>query len=127
MSAFTAFLGALTPENSQSVTLIYGARTPALILFQDLILAQLARVPNFQVSFFSEMPNAAFERDMAVALGRVSCMTGRIALDQVWAQFRVPQEQVFYISGPPVMLAALSAGLRTRGIAPERIRTDAWE
>ncbi len=127
ISAFTAFLEAMTPETSRSVTLVYGARTPGLFLFQDMILAQLSRLHKFQAIFFSEAPDAAFNRQMAALPKPARCLSGRIALDQVWAHAGSPDNQVFYISGPPAMLAALGAGLRARGVAPERIRTDAWE
>ena len=36
-------------------------------------------------------------------------------------------DPVFYLSGPPPMLAALTAQLRGRGVSPDAIRTDAWE
>jgi nucleoside-diphosphate-sugar epimerase len=34
---------------------------------------------------------------------------------------------VFYLSGPPQMLSAVTAQLRRRGVSMEGIRTDAWE
>ena len=127
ISAFTAFLEALTPEASRSVTLVYGTRTPGLFLFQDMIMAQHARLPNFQVILFSETPDAAFAGKLAALAKPARLLTGRIALEQIWANARAPGKQVFYLSGPPAMLTALSAGLRTHGVAPESIRTDAWE
>jgi ferredoxin-NADP reductase len=127
ISAFTAFLEALTPERAQSVTLVYGARMPGLFLFQDMILSQFARLPKLQLILFSETLDAAFHLKMAALPKSVRCLSGRIALDQVWAHIGSPGNQVFYISGPPAMLAALDAALRTDGVAPERIRTDAWE
>ena len=36
-------------------------------------------------------------------------------------------DPLFYLSGPPEMLAALSAQLRERGVPEAAIRTDAWE
>jgi ferredoxin-NADP reductase len=114
ISAFTAFIEALTPANQQPVTLVYGARTPDLLLFKDMILAQRAAVPNFDVIFFAEQPDATVP----------ACLPGRISLDAVWGRLAEP---VFYLSGPPVMLATLTADLKAHGVAPERIRTDAWE
>jgi ferredoxin-NADP reductase len=123
VSAFTAFLEALTPETARSVTLVYGARMPGLFLFQDMILAQLARVPKFNVLFCTETADEPFAQRMAALPRAPRCLTGRISLDPVLG---VPTS-VFYLSGPPAMLAALGAGLRGHGIAAERIRTDAWE
>jgi len=36
-------------------------------------------------------------------------------------------DPVFYLSGPPPMLAGLTAQLDQRGVPPPAIRTDAWE
>ena len=33
----------------------------------------------------------------------------------------------YYLSGPPAMLAALTAQLLGRGVSPESINIDAWE
>ena len=130
ISAFTAFLEALTPHGSQAVTLVYGARTPGLFLFQKMILVQLAAVPKFNAVFFTETPDEAFAKLMTALPRAPLCLTGRISLD---ALFRLPPSvlrppsSVFYLSGPPVMLNTLSAGLKSRGLPPEQIRTDAWE
>lgn len=127
ISAFTAFIEALKPDHAQPVSLAYGVRTPALLLFSELILAQLDRVRNFQVLFFLE--NGAEE--VANGLAKYSrppvCLPGRIALVALWSQVARPESRVFYLSGPPVMLSALSTGLCERQIPPEQIRTDAWE
>ncbi len=127
ISAFTAFLEALTPQHLQPVTLIYGARNPSLFLFQEMILRQLAAVPDFNVIFFSEEPAGEFADQLAQLPKKPRCLPGRIALDSIWPQLVNPANKTFYLSGPPVMLSVLSADLRRRGVAPERIRTDAWE
>lgn len=137
ISAFTAFLEALTPQGSQAVTLVYGARTPGLFLFQEMILAQLAAVPKLKVVFFTETPDEAFAHRMSVLPRAPRCLTGRISLDALLrppsSDLRLPSSvlcppsSVFYLSGPPVMLNTLSADLKSRGVPPEQIRTDAWE
>jgi NAD(P)H-flavin reductase len=158
ISAFTAFLEALTPETEQKVTLIYGARNPKLFLFQEMILSQLARVPGFNVILFSEAADATFAGRMAALPKPPQCLTGRIALSSVlrpltsvisppFSDLRSltpearplssvighpssvlrPPSSVFYLSGPPVMLKALGEDLKSRGVPPDRIRTDAWE
>jgi ferredoxin-NADP reductase len=83
ISAFTAFLEALTPERKQKVTLIYGARNPELFLFQEMILSQLARVPGFNVILFSETAHASFAERMSALPKPPHCFTGRIALSSV--------------------------------------------
>ena len=37
------------------------------------------------------------------------------------------EDPLFYLSGPPAMLTAITAQLHGRGVAQEDIRTDAWE
>ena len=111
ISAFTAFLEALTPSHPHKVTLIYGARSPSLFLFQDMI----QKVPNLDVIYFAETD------------AQPPCLPGRISLDEVGSSVSSPRSPVFYLSGPPVMLTALGADLKARGIPADRIRIDAWE
>ncbi len=123
ISAFTAFLEALTPATPRSVTLLYGARTPDLWLFRDMIERQLATCPAFSAIFFAESglcPSATSH------LPTLRIHLGRISLDTLTSDLR-PLTSVFYLSGPPVMLKAISTDLASRGIPAERIRTDAWE
>ena len=123
ISAFTAFIGALKPDLAQPVWLAYGARSPELLLFTDMILEQLKAVPNFHVLFFTETGKPNF-----TAGGRApECLTGRISLDAVWPRLSNPSENVFYLSGPPIMLKTLAEHLAARGAAADRIRKDAWE
>jgi NAD(P)H-flavin reductase len=123
ISAFTAFLEALTPDSRQEVTLIYGARNPELFLFQEMILSQLGRVSRFNVILFSEAADVTFAGRMAALRKPPQYFTGPIALYPILR----PLSSAFYLSGPPVMLKSLAADLRARGVAQENIRTDAWE
>ncbi|MBN2506484.1 MAG: FAD-dependent oxidoreductase [Verrucomicrobia bacterium] len=127
ITAFTAFIEALTPDHPHSVWLAYGARCPELLLFRDMILAQLDRVPSFHALFFAEhdAPNPAASPDAALTLP--ACMPGRITLDSVFHHAPNAAASVFYLSGPPPMLKTFSAGLAARGVPADRIRTDAWE
>jgi NAD(P)H-flavin reductase len=165
ISAFTAFLGALTSETKQKATLVYGARNPDLFLFQEMILSQLARVPAFNVIFFTETRDATFAGRMAALPNPPKCFPGRISLSSVLrppasdigpltsdlrslpsearplssvigppssdlrslSSVLCPPSSVFYLSGPPIMLKALGEDLKSRGVPPDRIRTDAWE
>lgn len=115
ISAFTAFLEAMTPASACRVTLVYGVRTPGLFLFKDMIMDQCAKVPNFAVIFFAEVGAEA------------PCLPGRISLATVWPHLTEPARQVFYLSGPPLMLKTLTADLQSRGVPPDRIRIDTWE
>jgi ferredoxin-NADP reductase len=127
ISAFTAFLEGLKPQHPKAVWLVQGARDPSLLLFRDLLLGQFRQTPNLHLLFFTETGNDALERELAGLPRPPVCLPGRISLEAVWSHVAEPQNKVFYISGPPIMLSALSEQLKTRGLAPERIRTDAWE
>jgi len=157
ISAFTAFLEALRPDRPRAVTLVYGARTPALLLFQDMILGQFATVARFNVLFFTETGDAGFAKRMA-RLPRVpACFSGRIRMDPVVRflasdllplQFDLcppsseraalasphsqeagafPSTSAIYLAGPPAMISALGSALRTHAVGSEQIRIDAWE
>ena len=52
---------------------------------------------------------------------------GRLAVDAAWPAIKTLVDPVFYLSGPPPMLVALTEQLKGRGVAPDAIRTDAWE
>jgi ferredoxin-NADP reductase len=130
ISAFTAFLQSLTPQAMSHVTLVYGARTPALFLFQDMILSQLATVPQFDAVFFAENEDATFTQQLAAHPKAPACHAGRISLEAVLRlppSVLRPPSAVFYLSGPPIMLSTLSQQLLAGGVPAGLVRTDAWE
>jgi ferredoxin-NADP reductase len=206
ISAFTAFIEALLPDTPRKVWLVYGARTPDLWLFREMIEQQLARCPSFSAVFFAETglsadlhgtpearigaeadhgtPEARIraEADHGTPEARIRAeaadlcppssvpriLPGRICLDPLFppstihhppssdprsptsdlrppaSDLRPPTSDlpasprlcrasclltspVFYLSGPPPMLASLRTDLQGRGVAADRIRTDAWD
>jgi glucose-6-phosphate 1-dehydrogenase len=44
-----------------------------------------------------------------------------------WPEIEALHNPVFYLSGPPQMLIALTNQLREHGVTSDDIRTDAWE
>lgn len=126
ISAFTAFLEALEPAHPTRVFLAYGARSPGLLLFTDMIFRQLERVPGFEALFFAEAGDPRADASFPAA-GAPGCLPGRLALDPIWSRVENAGDRTFYLSGPPLMLRALGDELRSRGVPPERIRVDAWE
>jgi ferredoxin-NADP reductase len=115
ISAFTAFLEALPSSTDPAVLLGYGARTPSLLIYRDVVDRAASRVPALDVMYFTE-------EDVAPAM-----MAGRLSVDAMWPRVRSPRDSDFYISGPPAMLKAIGAGLRARDVAAEAIHVDAWE
>lgn len=124
ISAFTAFIDALTPECPHAVRLVYGARTPELLLFREGIRRQAARVPRFTVVFFNEAGGVS---SSGVSPAEPAYYSGRIALNVACPELASSSDRAFYLSGPPEMLRALGAELRAHGVAPDDIRNDAWE
>ena len=143
ISAFAAFVEMLTQQLIQPVTLVYGARSPELLLFSDMILGQFAKIAQFNVIYFTETADSGFTGRMAALPRAPACFSGRISLDVIICLLSsdlqpppsalrplasvVPPSSVFYLAGPPVMISTLSAGLRTHGAGTEQIRVDAWE
>jgi len=109
VTAFTAFLQSLEPEQAPRVVLFYGARKPDLFVYGPLAQACARDVSAFTCSLVCE------ETD------------GRLQVDAAWPAIATLHDPAFYLSGPPQMLAALAAQLRGRGVAMEAIRTDAWD
>jgi ferredoxin-NADP reductase len=109
ITAFTAFLKSLTPEHASRVVLFYGARTPDLFVYGPLAEARAREVPSLTCRLVCEATH------------------GRLDVDAAWPAIESLDDPVFYLSGPPAMLAALTAQLRERGVDESSIRTDAWE
>lgn len=109
VTAFTAFLQSLEAERAPSVLLFYGARKRNLFVYGPLAEACARAVPSLACSFVCE------ETD------------GRLEVDAAWPAIGALHNPVFYLSGPPQMLSALTKQLREHGVPPAAIRTDAWE
>ena len=109
ITAFTAFLQSLEVEQAPSVLLFYGARKRSLFVYGPMAEACAREVPSLSCSLVCE------ETD------------GCLQVAAAWPAIKTLHDPVFYLSGPPQMLAALTAQLRGRGVSPTAIRTDAWE
>jgi len=124
VSAFTAFLEALSPAaDGRSYVLGYGARTAPLLIYKEAVDRCAARVPALDVTYFVETGPIPSSRIGDAA----RWLPGRVSVDALWTQLPRPAESHFYISGPPAMLKAIAADLRARSVAPEAIHIDAWE
>jgi ferredoxin-NADP reductase len=109
VTAFTAFLQSLEAGRAPRVLLFYGARKPHLFVYGPLAEACARDVPSLACSLVCE------ETD------------GCLSVAAAWPAIETLSDPVFYLSGPPQMLTALTAQLRERGVAAAAIRTDAWE
>lgn len=109
ITAFTAFLQSLQPNDPRRVILFYGARRPDLFVYGDLVQDCAWHVPALTGHLVCEATH------------------GRLAVDTAWPAIAALDAPAFYLSGPPAMLDALTQQLRERGVAAGDIRTDAWE
>jgi ferredoxin-NADP reductase len=109
VTAFTAFLQSLQPDQATRVLLFYGARKPNLFVYGPLAEACASEVPSLSCSLVCE------ETD------------GRLQVAAAWPAINMLDDPVFYLSGPPQMLTALTVQLHERGVPPAAVRIDAWE
>jgi ferredoxin-NADP reductase len=109
VTAFTAFLQSLTPQPASRVLLFYGARTEDLFVYKPLVEACARQAPCLAYHLVCEETQ------------------GRLQVEAAWRSVSALDDPVFYLSGPPAMLAALTRQLRDRDVSLERIRIDAWE
>jgi len=98
------------------VRLFYGARTPELLLFRDLIGDCHTRLSSFRSRLFAECGPPA-----------TGVLLGRLDLAQILANVDAPREATYYLAGPPAMIEDFSRGLVAETVPPERIVVDEWE
>ena len=109
VTAFTAFLQSLTPEHPSRVLLLYGARTPDLFVYGSLAKVRADAVRSLTCFLVSEETQ------------------GRLEVNAAWTAIASLTNPLFYLSGPPAMITALTNQLVARDVCPEAIRIDAWE
>ena len=115
VTAFTAFIAGLPAEASQRVHLFYGARRPDLLIYRPLVEAAAARYPDLRPVFLVEEGPAP------------GCLISLMEVDIIWRALPEPLSVIYYLSGPPAMTKALSAGLAERGVPAAQVCLDAWE
>jgi ferredoxin-NADP reductase len=109
VTAFTAFLESLTPEQTTRVLLVYGVRTPHLFVYGPLVEERTCAVPSLSACLISEATQ------------------GRLRADSAWPAVATLHDPLFYLSGPPQMLNALTEQLLALDVPAKDIRIDAWE
>ena len=109
ITAFTAFLQSMTTDHAARVLLFYGARKSSLFVYGPLAEARAREVPSLTCHLVCEATH------------------GRLEVDAAWPAITGLRDPIFYLSGPPPMLTALTAQLRGRNVPVHDIRIDAWE
>jgi ferredoxin-NADP reductase len=98
---------------STRITLLYSARTEADVLFGNEMEQMMAQNPSLNVIITLTVPDPAWR-------GK----TGRIDRNLIEHEIPDPQEQVYYTSGPPVMVDAMVAMLEELGVQKDRIHQE---
>lgn len=109
MTAFTAFIQALRPWQEHQVVVLYGARDSSLFIYRDLLERCSREVLRLTYELFPEDTR------------------GRLSADSATPWLGDMPAPLFYLSGPPSMLTALTRDLCDRGVSPKEIRIDAWQ
>jgi ferredoxin-NADP reductase len=109
VTAFTAFLQSLQPDQATRILLFYGARERNLFVYGPLAEACALNVQSLACKLVCEATD------------------GPLQVTAAWPAIEALHNPVFYLSGPPQMLIALTKQLREHGVPPAAIHTDAWE
>jgi ferredoxin-NADP reductase len=117
VTPFVAFMeDVLARGLSGEVWLHYGARRPDLLVFRELAARCGSAFPNFHARFYAESE------------ANDGIIPGQIDLGAACQSLRCRSEAVFYLCGPPQMIDACSARLRSEfAVAETNIRMDQWE
>lgn len=114
------FVSLATSESALAgpVRLLYGVRRPELLIYRDALDEAARRNPDLTWEAFVEQ-----DAPEGTTPGRLSVQAALAAAETTGS----PSAAAFYLSGPPEMITAMSAGLAEAGVGPDRIRVDAWE
>ena len=132
ITAFRAFIAGLKPDHPHRVQLLYGARRRELLLGLALIEKKRHEVSSFEAAYFSEQETHPLPLPGGVGGGASGdtpgplILSGFVRLD-VLDGCCLGVSTVYYLAGPPVMIATFRKDLMERGVAAESIRIDAWE
>jgi len=119
ITAFTAFLESLSPENSQRVTLFYGAKNSQLLIYRELTERIRQKSSLFRVFYFCESQT---ENRKLSAIDKL----GRLSVSAVWQLITEPYKSDYYLSGPPGMLKTIKQELLDQSLPQDAIHIDAW-
>ena len=116
VTPFISFLlWASVREPKALVYLHYGARTPRLLIYRDVISSCSERMSNLTAHYYSETGEPAEGLHIA-----------RLSVERAWKALRDPLSSRFYLSGPKAMIDAFRQDLLARGTQPDNVLSDDW-
>lgn len=120
ITAFTAFIAGLSESSLNNIFVAYGARTPDLLIYRNLIDHYANGVRRLKRWYFIEEGSID-----PFLVGQE--IRGKLSLKEIWEQIYDPFSSMYYLSGPPGMIKTLSCDLIDRDVNKDLIRIDAWE
>jgi len=123
ISPFLAYLENLAggSERGQVVRLYYGIRENDMLLHGGMI-GDRAAANAIEASIFVENEAPGLGLDPAVRSER-----GRLDIDRIRDECRELTEPLYFLSGPPQMIAAFKGRLAEGGTNSDNIKIDEWE
>lgn len=120
ITPFVSFLEwAATAQQTASVDLHYGARSPELLIYRATIeRCQSRGLRDLRARYYVERANPQ-SQDPAITEGKLS-------VDPVWNELEDPRSCRFYLSGPRAMIDVFRARLHELGASPEAVLSDDW-
>lgn len=120
VTPFISFLEyAIDKQLANNITLYYGVRTPAHIIFTKLLSECQKRLNQFQLQLFIEEGSAKESFD--------NTGKGKLPINQILNNAEITKDSLFYLSGPLQMIHIFKLAMMQRGITDERIKIDEWE
>ena len=124
LSPFVPYLEELASGGSAfgKVRLYYGTRLKSQILFADLIESCAASVNGFSARFTIEDGPAE-----VLDIQGTSAVQGRLSIEAIYRETKEFFDPVYFLSGPPSMIALFKQQLADKGVALDNIKIDEWE
>jgi Na+-transporting NADH:ubiquinone oxidoreductase subunit NqrF len=86
------------------------------LIYSSLVVSARGRCPKLKVWFLAEQD-----------VDGTDCILGRINAEVVFGSLPEPLALIYYLAGPPEMIAVLQSGLKQCGVTPDHLIADAWE
>jgi NAD(P)H-flavin reductase len=121
LSPYVPFLEELAegPRAERRIRLFYGIRNQGQLLFGELLAGCADKgIIDAQVWL---------EEGASIDGLALPARTGRLDPSAVLEECHDLRDPVFFLSGPPAMIANFKATLIKKGLEPDRIQTDEWE
>ena len=121
ISPFIPFLETIaeTGTTARRIRLYYGLRNPGQLLFESLLTSAVAK----------GLVDIRLRLESGEGVGPLyaSASEGRLDPPTIYEECRDLRDPVFFLSGPPAMIANFKSALLDKGLEADRIQTDEWE